>query len=145
MYSSTKDKITGLKAHLKFRKEVLHLKPKDNDLKNVFSFSKLVDGKRVQLSLDELTQNVKSLVSHALKIPSTDDSDGPVLVGMNVRMRFQTDDGTNWYKGYVISKVVQFIPHPDSYQKEVTIAFIVNFLTAELHVQSRLQCYMLFY
>ncbi|KAJ8313376.1 LOW QUALITY PROTEIN: hypothetical protein KUTeg_009066 [Tegillarca granosa] len=100
------NKKAALKAQLNFRKEVLHQKPKDETMQKVYSVTKLVNGRRVQLSVAELASNVKKLVKHALSIPSLGDDTGPVLVGMNVKLKFEDKDGQiNWYKGYVISKI----------------------------------------
>lgn len=52
---------------------------------NVYLFSKIVDGKRVNLTVEELSEIVKKLVTHALKLPHTDDDDDPVLVGMHIK------------------------------------------------------------
>ena len=66
--------------------------------------TKTVDGKRVSLTEDNLIQNVKSLIRHSLEAPVQDDS--PIqLNGHDITMKFETDTGSQWYKGYVISKV----------------------------------------
>lgn len=108
MYLTDKENISGLKAKLKFRKEVPHQKPKDSDLK-MYIPSPIWPMIRIQLGLEELPENVKKLVSHALNLPTANDGVGPVLVDMNIRMRFKTEDDTQWYKGFVISKVVKVL------------------------------------
>ena len=100
-----KEKMEGLKAQFSFRKEVLKQKPNDDNLKTVYALSKCVDGKRTQLTIGELTRNLKSLVQHAFSIPATDD-EGQLFVGKNIRMKFTTDGQTNWETGFVISKVI---------------------------------------
>lgn len=59
------------------------------------------------MSVEELTENVKKLVRHALALPQHDDDDGsPLLVGRDIQMKFNEDDRSEWYTGHVISKVV---------------------------------------
>ncbi|KAJ8308920.1 hypothetical protein KUTeg_013794 [Tegillarca granosa] len=60
LYTTIKDKKAALKAQLNFRKEVLHQKPKDETMQKVYSVTKLVNGRRVQLSVAELASNVKN-------------------------------------------------------------------------------------
>ena len=67
--------------------------------------SKKVGNRRVDLSVEELAENVKSLVRHALTINTEDNDDGPIVVGHDIKMKFDKDNGSEWYKGHVISKV----------------------------------------
>ena len=105
LHTSKKDKLAALKSQLNFRNKVLHQLPKDPSLKNVYSVSKKVGNKRVDLSVEELAENVKSLVRHAFTITTEEDDDGPVLVGHDISMKFDKNNGSEWYKGHVISKV----------------------------------------
>lgn len=109
MLKNDKDKISALKAQLKFRKNVLHQKPSSGN-NEIFIFSKVVNGKRVPLSVQELSNNVKSLVEHAISLPETGNS-GPVLVGQTIEMRFDCDGSLMWWKGFVISKVHYHLEH----------------------------------
>ena len=62
---------------------------------------------RVNLSVDELTNNVKKLVRHALTLPQNDDDDGAtVLVGWDIEMKFNVDNRNKWQTGHVLSKVI---------------------------------------
>lgn len=84
-------------------------RPKDKDL---FNFTQSVGKRRMNLTVEELTTNVKKLVEHALTLtPSSsdnpDDEDGPIFVGGNIKMYFEGSDGTvktSWI-GHVISTV----------------------------------------
>jgi hypothetical protein len=103
------DKISALKAQLNVRKYVLMQQPEDKDL---FNFTKSVGKQRMNLTVEELTTNVKKLVEHALTLtPSSsdnaDEEDVPILVGRNIKMYFEGNDGavkTSWI-GHVISTV----------------------------------------
>ena len=78
--------------------------PKNESLKDVYRMTKTVDGKRVSVTEDDLIQNLKSLIRHALAAPVQDGS--PIqLTGHDITMKFETDTMSQWYKGYVISKV----------------------------------------
>ena len=59
--------------------------------KNVFNFTKSVGKRRINLTVEELTTNVKKLVEHALTLtPSSSDNPDeeniPILVGRNIKM-----------------------------------------------------------
>ena len=88
-----------------FRNKVLHQSPKDDSLKTVYAVTKTVGDRRVDLSVEELTLSVKNLVRHALTVPLDNHDDGPVLVGRDIEMNFDTDKGSDWFNGHVISKV----------------------------------------
>ncbi|CAC5425996.1 unnamed protein product [Mytilus coruscus] len=106
-----KDKIEALKAQLNFRRHVLIQKPKEKD---VFNFTKLIGTckRRVNLTVEELTCNVKKLVEHAFTITSStvdnqEEGDVLILVGKAIKMYFEGTDGsvkTSW-TGHVISTV----------------------------------------
>jgi hypothetical protein len=55
-FKTKTDKISALKAQLNFRKHVLMQRPKDKD---VFNFTKSVGKRRMNLTVEELTTNVK--------------------------------------------------------------------------------------
>jgi hypothetical protein len=81
--------------------------------KDLFNFTKSVGKRRMNLTVEELTTNVKKLVEHALTLtPSSsdnpDEEDIPILVGRNIKMYFEGSDGavkTSWI-GHVISTVL---------------------------------------
>ena len=107
LYKFKKDKIAAIKAQLNFRNNVLHQKPRD--MNNVYAITKMQDDKRVNLSVEELTENVKKLVRHALSKPSDqeDNNGGLVLIGRDIRMKFEKEVGSEWVNGHVISKVIK--------------------------------------
>ena len=53
-----KDRLTTLKSQMKFRKDVLKQKSENN----IFAFSKVVNSKRVLLSVEELRNNLIKLI-----------------------------------------------------------------------------------
>lgn len=73
--------------------------------KGIYLFSE--NGK--DLSIEDLTVKVKTLVRHAFTIPSTEpvekEQHMPILVGKKVRHKFQTDTDFAWWQGKVISQV----------------------------------------
>ncbi|CAC5405270.1 unnamed protein product [Mytilus coruscus] len=106
-----KDKIEALKAQLNFRRHVLIQKPKEKD---VFNFTKVIGTfkRRVNLTVEELTCNVKKLVEHAFTITSStvdnqEEGDVPFLVGKAIKMHFEGTDGSvqTSRTGHVISTV----------------------------------------
>ena len=74
----------------------MHQAPKDDSLKDVYSFTKKVGNKIVNLSVEELTEKVKSLVRHVFSIVTEYNDDGPVLVVRDIKMKFETDGGSDW-------------------------------------------------
>lgn len=99
------DKLQLLKAQIKFRKNVLDQKPSDPKL---YSFStQNHEKKRRQLTVDELAQNVKQLIQESLlnEPKHQEQPMGPKLVRMNVKHRFETDEGPKWWYGRVVSQV----------------------------------------
>lgn len=103
---TTKQKVAALKAQLHFRNNVLHQKP--DNMKGVYSVTKLIGNKRVNLTPEELTMNLKKLIQHSFEIepPTTTDEQIPLLVGKNIRHKFNdSDGGSDWYNGKVISVV----------------------------------------
>ena len=99
-----KSKVNALKSQLRFRKEILKQKTGDQ---SVFNFSTVKDGKRVQLTVEELAINIKKLVQHAFildeKVDSTQELQ--LLQRKRVRHRFDEDGCEKWYHGKVISQV----------------------------------------
>ena len=113
-YKTKTSKIDALKAQIKFRRDVLKQKAED---KKSFSFSKKVAQQRAQLSVDELRQNLITLVKQCIVKPS--DEEIHILVGKRVRHRFMKDGVVKWYTGRVISQVTkdpsQYIKGPREY------------------------------
>ena len=103
--NSENEKREALKSQLRFRKTVL--KQKHGDPK-VYNFSrKGLDGKYTTLNVEELKQNVLTLIKDCLQEPTEEKQQEniPLLVGKNVKHSFS--DGIE-YKGYVISVVPGF-------------------------------------
>ncbi|WAQ99785.1 SPIN3-like protein [Mya arenaria] len=93
----------ALRVQLKFRKNIFNQKCDEK----VYSFSKLIDNKRVLLSVDELKKNVLTLINKAANFPSPEQTH--LLVGKNIDHRFLEEDGREkWYTGRVISQVPGF-------------------------------------
>ena len=104
------EKIKALKVQLKFRKEILKQTTDDN---TVYKYSREVGGRRVQLSVAELSVNVKKLLRHARALPvESCGQDNPVLVGRRVRHKFTADGEDHWYIGKVISQVCEVLSRP---------------------------------
>ena len=61
---------------------------------STYAFSKVVDGKRVMLSVEELKQNVLKLINLAHNVPSPDKSDSHLLVGKIIEHRYLDKDST---------------------------------------------------
>ncbi|WAQ95681.1 hypothetical protein MAR_028371, partial [Mya arenaria] len=89
----------ALRVQLRFRKNIFNKKCDEK----VYSFSKLIDNKRVLLSVDELKRNVLTLINKAANFPSPEQTH--LLVGKNIDHRFLEEDGREkWYTGRVISQ-----------------------------------------
>lgn len=101
---SITEKKRALKCQLNFRQHVLKQKPENP---KVFLFSKSVDNKSKQLSVEELTENLKVLVQHSFTLPkpTLDKGVDPILVGKSVQHKFTSEGTTEWYTGRVISQV----------------------------------------
>ena len=100
-----KENIAALKAQLRFRKHVLRQLP---TMKEVFSFTRVVDGKRVSLSVQELATNLKTLLDEAIVAEAETGREQHVLTGRQVRHKFKCADDHSaftWYKGKIISQV----------------------------------------
>jgi hypothetical protein len=104
LIKSDKEKVEALKAQLRFRKHVFEQKADSS----VYAFSKVVDGKRVNLSVDQLKANVMKLVREAFDIhTSNHDVSGSLLVGKRVKQKFfDTSGNAFWSLGKVISQVI---------------------------------------
>ena len=113
-YESTADKKAALKCQLRFRKSVLAQQALSGDC---YNFTKAHEGKRISLTVDELSDNVKLLVQSAVE---TSAQNLDILVHRRVRHRFiaPDDEAGVWYPGKIISQVymiawiyVQFLDH----------------------------------
>lgn len=94
-----------LKAQLRFRKNLLEQMPSDPKL---YNFSVQEEGKknRRQLQPSELADNVKELIREAqLQDNPEEPSEATALVNKQVRHKFETEEGSNWWRGKVISQV----------------------------------------
>lgn len=98
--SSKTEKEEALKVQLRFRKDVFK---QVCDKDNVYAFSKLINGKRVNLSVEELKLNVLCLIEHSYKTPPPEQPH--ILVGKKVEHKWIEDNIPKWYKGTVISQV----------------------------------------
>lgn len=88
----------------RFRKNVFQQKSEPI----TYAFSKVVNGKRVMLSVEELKRNALKLIDVDHNVPSPDNSDPHLLVGKRTEHRFLDKDSTTstWYNGRVISQVL---------------------------------------
>lgn len=103
-YQTKNIQIKALKAQLRFRQHVLKQEPED---KSVFSFTKVEDGKRRPLTVEELMDNVKVLVINARVRDQEQGIHRHVLVARRVRHLFDNGHGEqNCYNGKVISQVM---------------------------------------
>ena len=104
-YKQKGEKIKALKTQLKFQKNILEQTPPNND-NTIYNFSvKERNGKRRDLTVDELKAKVVKLVEAALdlaKINPPKENDPVPLSEKKIRHRF---DGDKLYKGEVISQV----------------------------------------
>ena len=105
------EKEEALRVQLRFRKNVFHQKCDEK----VYSFSKVVEGKRVMLNVEELKKSVLTLITKASNSPSPDEPH--LLVGKNIDHRFIESDGSSkWYTGKVISQVyLKVVSHNNFY------------------------------
>ena len=96
-YKKKGEKIKALKTQLKFQKVILEQTPPNKDSTIYNCLVKENHGKRRDLTVDELKQNVTKLVEVALELAKTNPpkEDNPVpLSGKKIRHKF---DGDNWY------------------------------------------------
>ena len=96
LYKYKNEKLNALKAQVRFCKFVLQQDPEDKEL---FSFSK----NNKQLSVEELTENVTKLINDAGS--RTIDAGEHIIVGKNIRHKFNVAGNDHWFQGRVISKV----------------------------------------
>ena len=105
-YDSIATKKSALKAQLQFRRDVLL---QQGSSKSLFSLSKMADTKRRQLTVEELTSNLKQLVHQAEVVDGADGSKH-MLVGKRVsHMQVVEVDGKKErkaFKGRIISQVI---------------------------------------
>ncbi|ELT88809.1 hypothetical protein CAPTEDRAFT_217367, partial [Capitella teleta] len=108
-FTSKKLQLAALTAQLRFREKVLHQQP-GGGRQQAFTISKKEGEKRVNLSVGELEEKVKSLVSQAMVRNDHGDS-GHILTGKRVRHRFSAEDGSHeldWHSAKVINQVPGF-------------------------------------
>ncbi|WAR27969.1 LOW QUALITY PROTEIN: hypothetical protein MAR_013673, partial [Mya arenaria] len=101
--------IESLKSQLNSRRYVFAQKPKKTDeYKDIYSFSKLVNGQRKPLSVKKLV--IQRLVRHAYSVErkSADNNNNnmPLLKGKAIEHKFMVDGEETWYNGTVISQVM---------------------------------------
>ncbi len=112
-YPSATQKKEAIKAQLRFRKTILEQSPPDEDQK-IYNFSKAVEeGKRKDLTVDELTANLKLLIKAAINTMQSLPPPVDNLVGQKITHRF--DDGI-WYSGEVVSQVYELPARTKSLQ-----------------------------
>ena len=102
---SDSEKIEGLKAQLRFRKNVLKQEYSD---KSIFNFSVKSDttSKRENLKWEELRNNLKKLVQHSYSnIQENNQGDRVRLVGRRISHKFIENSVEVWYSGRVVSQV----------------------------------------
>ena len=129
------EKVQGLKAQLKFRKNVLKQITSDPKLFNL-TVQVGDSKKRRPLTVEELKANVVSLIQEVSQEKDQLAPDVPLLVGHRVDHKFVDDQGIEtWHKGTVISQVRIFHQH---LFKECRLHFTVNILTA--HPVELLSC-----
>ncbi|WAR22430.1 hypothetical protein MAR_016404 [Mya arenaria] len=113
-YETNQQKIQALKTQLKFRRQVLCQVPEN---KSDFNITKSVGGqKRKNLTVEELTNNLKLLVQRAIVKDRESDEQVHMLVGKKIKHRFKETvvengekvDVLKWYTGKVISQVPWF-------------------------------------
>ena len=99
-YGSTAEKRLALKYQLRCRKTVLTQKAPTKDC---YAFTKVVDGKCVALTVDELASNTKLLLVSAAQTTIANMS---ILVHRRVRHSFinPEDDSEEWYTGKILSQ-----------------------------------------
>ena len=100
-YKTKKEKLTGLKAQLKFRQCVLRQPPVDG---LSYVVTKLYGNVRKVKPPEDLAESPKQLITNVCDVLTVE---GNVLVGKRVRQRFLHDDfpqGVWWY-GRVVSRV----------------------------------------
>ena len=99
------DKRAAVTAQLRFRKNVLKQNVKDSC---VYAMSKTVNGKCNKLSIQQLTDNVKTLVKGAILTDNQNhdgDTSSPIIVGKNIRHAQTVNNEKVWFSGKVISQV----------------------------------------
>jgi len=107
-YKSSVQKAEALKAQLKFRKEVLLQKAENKTTYNITKM-KPNSKSRTNLIVEELADNLKTLVKQAVVMDKISGTEKHLLVGKRIRHRFTTIlNGVQkheWYTGKVISQV----------------------------------------
>ena len=117
LYNSKSEKIKALKSQVRFRKFVLQQNPED---KGLFSFSK---DKR-QLSVEELTANVCRLINDAGSRTAPDAEH--MVVGKQIRHKFNVEGMDKWFQGRVISQVSSSVEVIMQYHEKTFFFFLKN-------------------
>ena len=113
--SSVKEKVLALRAQLNFRKHVLKqeisIGEGTNYANKVYLVTKVVEGKRKNLTWQELACNVKTLIVHSFSAYENDtDSENHIngshiLMGKTVRHHFIIEQCDHWFQGQILSQV----------------------------------------
>ncbi len=104
-YKTKTLKMDGLKAQLRFRKNILQQSP-IHDQSYAFSLKSQHGTSRRDLTVEELTVNLIALVTEAQKMVPTTPKVADPFSDREIEHRFKNEDGTyDWYKGRVISQV----------------------------------------
>ena len=117
LYNSKSEKIKALKSQVRFRKFVLQQNPED---KGLFSFSK---DKR-QLSVEELTANVCRLINDAGSRTAPDAEH--MVVGKQIRHKFNVEGMDKWFQGRVISQVSSSVEVIMQYHEKTFFFFFLK-------------------
>ena len=102
------DMVDGLKAQLHFRKEILQQPPPSTHDKSVYNFTVVESqGKRKELTVVELTENVKVLVQAADELAQRNPiREADPLSRQRIKHKFE---GDIWYDGEVISRFLDIL------------------------------------
>ena len=100
-YITTAEKVEALKSQLRFQKAVLEQKAPTKDC---FAFTKVQEGKRLPLTVVDLTNNLKQLLDSTTQSTTQNLN---VLIHRRVKHKFinATDDSEEWYNGKILSQV----------------------------------------
>lgn len=80
-----------------------------DDQPDVCNQSKLVNGKRQKLTIDEFISNIKKQVIRAYTIQINENDNGTIIVGKQVKHALEDSGENTWYFGQVISQVFNSI------------------------------------
>lgn len=96
---SVKEKEEALKSQLRFRRDVFK---QVSARKDVYAFSKSINGKRHQLTVEELKDNVVYLIGNSYNTPPEREH---FLVGKHISHKWIENEEPKWFAGRVISQV----------------------------------------